>query len=75
MHEIARCLTSDVDAELERIITELAVAQRTRREAVRRQLRRQIIALLREQGFSVGDIFPAAGRGRHACAGDTTLSY
>jgi hypothetical protein len=64
MDKTRLALRRDVDTELERMITALAVAQRQRREALRRKLRRHIVALLRAQGFSVGDIFPAAGRSR-----------
>jgi hypothetical protein len=64
MDEIRLALRRDVDAELARIITELASAQHNRRADTRRRLRRQIVAMLAVQGFSVGDIFPAAGRGR-----------
>jgi hypothetical protein len=64
MQEILRSLHGDVDAELVRMIAELAAAQRNRRADTRRHLRRQITAWLAGQGFSVGDIFPVAGNGR-----------
>jgi hypothetical protein len=65
MMDETRCgLTADMDAELERIISELAASQRKGRADTRRCLRRQITAWLAGQGFSVGDIFPAAGNGR-----------
>jgi hypothetical protein len=64
MHETTLALSANVDAELERIVHELAAAQHKRRADTRRALRRYIVAWLRAQGFSVGDIFPAAGHGR-----------
>jgi hypothetical protein len=64
MHEPRIALGHDVDDELERIITELAASQTNRRADTRRRLRRQILFMLREQGFSVGDLFPAIRHGR-----------
>jgi hypothetical protein len=64
MHETTKALASDVDAELDRIVSDLAAAQHKRRADTRRRWRRQITAMLAAQGFSVGDIFPPAGNGR-----------
>ncbi|MDQ3830008.1 MAG: hypothetical protein M3361_12030 [Candidatus Tectomicrobia bacterium] len=70
MLETRSTLARNVDAELERIITELSRAQQKRRADTRRRLRRHIVALLKQQGFSVGDIFPPL---RHARGGKRAI--
>jgi DNA-binding protein H-NS len=52
------------DADIARFLGELAKERETRKADKRKALKERIRNLLKEEGLSVEDVFPAAGRGR-----------
>jgi DNA-binding protein H-NS len=52
------------DEDITRFLGELTTEREKRKAGQRKALKERIRSLLKEQGLSVEDVFPAAGRGR-----------
>jgi DNA-binding protein H-NS len=68
------------DEEIERFIIELEAVRKKRGEEKRRILKEQIDTMVKEQGISLAELFPQAGRNRNPRKearkrGDQTVKY